>query len=67
MAELPDIASTVARTKEYYDGPAVRAITSGAAANDYRWSSLIVGIVESTPFQMRRPPSGDSPATVAAR
>ena len=42
------------RGVEYYDGPAVRAITSGAAANDYRWSSLIVGIVESTPFQMRR-------------
>ena len=42
------------RGVEYYDGPAVRAITSGAAANDYRWSSLSVGIVESTPCQMRR-------------
>jgi hypothetical protein len=42
------------RGVEYYDGPAVRAITAGAAANDYRWSSLILGIVESTPFQMRR-------------
>lgn len=42
------------RGVEYYDGPAVRAITARAAANDYRWSSLIVGIVDSTPFQMRR-------------
>jgi hypothetical protein len=25
-----------------------------AAASEYRWSSLIVGIVKSTPFQMRR-------------
>ena len=38
----------------YYDAPAVRTITKDAAANDYRWSSVILGIVESTPFQMRR-------------
>ena len=42
------------RGVEYYDGPAVRTITKDAAASDYRWSSLIRGIVESTPFQMRR-------------
>ena len=36
------------------DAPAVRAITRAAAADDYRLSSLILGIVESTPFQMRR-------------
>jgi hypothetical protein len=39
---------------EYYDGPAVRAITRNARAEDYRFTSLILGIVESTPFQMRR-------------
>ena len=42
------------RGVEYYDRPAVRTITRDAAAEDYRWSSLIVGIVDSTPFQMRR-------------
>ena len=42
------------RGVEYYDGPAVRKVTQDAAASDYRWSSLILGIVESTPFQMRR-------------
>ena len=42
------------RGVEYYDGPAIRTITRDAAASDYRWSSLILGIVESTPFQMRR-------------
>ena len=42
------------RGLEYYDRPVVRSITRGAEADDYRWSSLILGIVESTPFQMRR-------------
>ena len=35
------------------DMPAVRAILRGAVPGDYRWSSLILGIVESRPFQMR--------------
>ena len=38
----------------YYDAPAVRAITRDAAENDYSFSSLIIGIINSTPFQMRR-------------
>ena len=41
------------RGVEYYDAPAIRRITRDAALNDYRWSSLIQGIVESAPFQMR--------------
>ena len=42
------------RGVEYTDAPAVRRITRDAAASDYRWSSVILGIVNSTPFQMRR-------------
>ena len=42
------------RGLEYYDGPAVRGIIREAASNNYRWSSLILSIVKSTPFQMRR-------------
>jgi hypothetical protein len=42
------------RGLEYYDGPAVRQLLRRSAAQDHRWSSLIVGIVESPPFQMRR-------------
>jgi hypothetical protein len=38
---------------EYYDGPAVRKIVRDAAKEKYRFSSLIVGIVKSVPFQMR--------------
>ncbi len=38
---------------EYYDAPAVRRIVRGAAADDYGLASLVVGVVRSTPFQMR--------------
>jgi len=39
---------------ESFDAPAVRAITHEARNNDYRFSSLILGVVKSGPFQMRR-------------
>ena len=42
------------RGLEYYDAAAVRAVTRAAAADDYRFSSIIVGIVRSAPFRMRR-------------
>jgi mono/diheme cytochrome c family protein len=42
------------RGLEYYDMPAVRGVVRSAARNDYRWSSIILGIVSSQPFQMRR-------------
>jgi mono/diheme cytochrome c family protein len=41
------------RGLEYYDMPTVRAIARGAAKDDYRFSSIIIGIVESAAFQMR--------------
>jgi hypothetical protein len=42
------------RGLEYYDAPAVRAITRDARPKNYRFSSIILGIVNSTPFRMRR-------------
>jgi len=36
-----------------HEMPAVRAILREAAAADYRWSAIILGIVKSTPFQMK--------------
>ena len=33
--------------------PSVRAVVREAAAHDYRWSSIIAGIVKSTPFEMK--------------
>ena len=38
----------------HHDAPAIRAIVRAASANDYRWSSTILAIVRSTPFQFRR-------------
>ena len=42
------------RSLEYYDMPEVRAVVRAASVENYRWSSIILGVVESTPFQMRR-------------
>jgi len=42
------------RGVEYSDMPVVRAIVRDAARNDYRFSSLVEGIVNSEPFQMNR-------------
>jgi hypothetical protein len=41
------------RGVEYYDQPAIRKIVREAASGDYRWSSIIVGITKSVPFQMK--------------
>ena len=41
------------RPVQYYDMPAVRSIVHRAARNDYRFSSLVLGVVESAPFQMK--------------
>jgi hypothetical protein len=42
------------RGVEYYDMPAIRAVQRKAAINDYRWSAVILSLVKSLPFQMRR-------------
>ena len=41
------------RETHYYDMPAIRAITREAGRADYRFSSIVLGIVNSQPFQMR--------------
>ncbi len=51
------------RAVQYYDMPTVRAIMRDAAEDDYRWSSVILGIVKSSPFRMRMAHTG---ATTAA-
>jgi hypothetical protein len=48
------------RGVEEYDHPALRKITREAASENHRWSSLILGIVNSTPFQMRRVSDGNN-------
>ena len=44
----------VGRRIEYYDEPSIRAITKKAALNDNRFSSFVVGIVNSAAFQMSK-------------
>ena len=42
------------RAVEYTDMPAIRQILQASQARDHRWSSIILGVVTSEPFQMRR-------------
>jgi len=49
------------RRLDYLDMPAVRAIVRSAARDNYRFSSLVTGIVGSTPFQMKRFDGGTEP------
>jgi hypothetical protein len=50
-----------------HDMPVVREIVRDAAANDYRFSSLVLGIVDSVPFRMRRDPAYEPNVTTAER
>ena len=59
------LAYAVGRGLGYYDRPCVRQILRDAAPDDYRWSSIVLGIVRSAPFQWRRSRAEDS--TLVAR
>ncbi len=48
------LAYALGRELDYYDEPTVRRIMRVAGDDDDRWSSVILEIVKSTPFQMRR-------------
>ena len=48
------LAYALGREPRYYDRPTVRGIVRNAAADGHRWSSVILGIVESPAFLMRR-------------
>ena len=47
------LAYAIGRGLDYHDQPAVRAIVDDAAASEFRWSALIVGVVKSPAFLMR--------------
>jgi hypothetical protein len=48
------------RGLQYYDMPAIRGILRESAVQDDRFSAIIVGIVKSVPFQMRRKAAGET-------
>jgi hypothetical protein len=55
------------RELDYHDAPAIRAIVRASSANDHRWSSTILAIVKSAPFQMRRTKQIDDPTKMRAK
>jgi hypothetical protein len=50
------MAYALGRRLEYYDRPTIRQIVRDAAASDYRWSSIVLGIVKSPAFLRRAAP-----------
>jgi hypothetical protein len=53
------------RGMELDDRPLVREVARKAAARDYRWSAIVLGIVRSAPFQMKKAPAPDAPQAAA--
>jgi hypothetical protein len=39
---------------EFYDKPAVESVVKSLKSNDLKFSSMILGVVKSIPFQYRR-------------
>ena len=50
------LSYALGRPVEHHDLPAIRKVRRDAAPDRYRWSSIIQGIVRSTPFRMRQAP-----------
>ena len=42
------------RAVEHFDAPTIREIVQNAERDDYRFMSIVLGIVNSTPFQLRK-------------
>ena len=55
------------RGLEYYDAPSIRRIVRDAAPGEYKFQSLILGIVRSTPFQMRMSEGREGRTDVASK
>ena len=47
------------KAAEHFDMPLIRRIVNEASKNDYRFSSLVLGIVKSEPFQMNMRPASE--------
>jgi hypothetical protein len=45
------------RSADFHDMPTVRSIVREAGRDEYRWSSIVLGVVTSAPFQMRTTPT----------
>jgi hypothetical protein len=56
----------IGRNVQYYDEPVVRAIVREAARKNYTFSSLVLGVVRSVPFQMRQAQTAMDAKTLAS-
>jgi len=56
----------VNRDLEYFDMPQVRAVVRGAAKNNYKFSSIVLGVVNSDAFRKQRPPADATKKELAA-
>ena len=75
LLDVPDVvlrtftenlmAYALGRRVEYYDMPTIREITRDAAAEDYRMSAFVLGVIASPPFRMAQAGAvaDDEPAT----
>jgi hypothetical protein len=53
------------RGMEYTDMPIIRTIARDGSRDNYRFSSLVIGIVKSAPFQMKRAPRAEGTLATA--
>ncbi len=60
------LAYALGREANAYDMPTIRSVVRASAAGGYKWSSVIIGLVESPPFQMRALPQAAPASTVAS-
>jgi len=58
------LSYALGRSLTAYDMPVVRKIVRDAARNNYRFSSIVMGIAQSAPFEMERVPEAPSPKAV---
>ena len=61
------MAYAIGRGLDYHDAPAILKIARDAAPSDYSWSSVITGIVKSTPFSMALANGSDSDSSSTRR
>lgn len=60
------LAYGIGRGLSHVDRPTVRHIVKDAAADRYRWSSIVLGVVKSVPFQMRAAASPEAMRSASA-
>jgi hypothetical protein len=60
------LSYSLGRSVAYYDMPTVREIVRNGAADNYRFSAIVMGVVESVPFQYRKTPENNGQAVTAS-